>query len=348
MRFLDLCKVYVRSGKGGNGCISFRREKFIEFGGPDGGDGGRGGSVYAEAVPNLNTLIDFRFQQHFFAKDGQQGMGKQKTGSSGEDIVLKVPLGTEILDEKQDHVIADLVETGKKVCILEGGSGGWGNLRFKSSTNRAPRKANPGTPRIEKTIWLRLKLLADIGLVGMPNAGKSTFLSINSNAKPKVADYPFTTLIPQLGMVGLGDQEVVMADIPGLILGAHSGKGLGIQFLGHVERCRVLIHILDGTSDHILDDYLVIKDEVSKYNVNLGKKPTVVAINKADAVCNEKMRQNLQLLSEYESNLFVISSMSRQGIDKLLYAIKQIINSEGIKFFGDNGNVKSSKRWEPV
>ena len=348
MKFLDLCKVYIRSGKGGNGCTSFRREKFIEFGGPDGGDGGRGGSVFAEAVPNLNTLIDFRYQQHFFAKDGQQGMGKQRTGSSGDDIILKVPLGTEILNEDQEYVIADLVEVGKKVCILEGGSGGWGNLRFKSSTNRAPRKANPGRPRVEKTIWLRLKLLADIGLVGMPNAGKSTFLSVNSNAKPKVADYPFTTLIPQLGMVNLGDEEVVMADIPGLILGAHLGKGLGIQFLGHVERCKALVHILDGTSDHILDDYLVLKDEISRYKAQLGKKPTMVAINKADAISNKKMKKNLHLLGDYEPNPFVISSISGQGIDELLNAIKQMVNSDGVEIFGQGRNAKFSKRWEPV
>ncbi|MCB2134526.1 MAG: GTPase ObgE, partial [Rhodobacteraceae bacterium] len=234
MKFLDLAKVHIRSGGGGAGCVSFRREKFIEFGGPDGGDGGNGGSVWAEAVEGLNTLIDFRYQQHFFAKSGQPGMGSQRTGKSGEDIVLKVPVGTEIIDEDEETLIADLTEVGQRILLAQGGNGGWGNLRFKSSTNRAPSRANPGQEGVERAIWLRLKLIADAGLLGLPNAGKSTFLAAVSNAKPKIADYPFTTLVPNLGVVGVDGKEFVMADIPGLIEGASEGRGLGDMFLGHV------------------------------------------------------------------------------------------------------------------
>ena len=348
MKFLDLCKVYVRSGKGGNGCVSFRREKFIEFGGPDGGDGGKGGSVYIEAVSDLNTLIDFRYQQHFFAKDGQQGMGKQRTGATGNDIVLKVPVGTEILDENQEEILDDLLEVGQKICLIEGGNGGWGNLRFKSSTNRAPRRANQGQGRIEKTIWLKLKLIADVGLVGLPNAGKSTFLSVNSNAKPKIADYPFTTLIPQLGIVEVDGHEIVMADIPGLISGAHLGKGLGIQFLGHIERCQALIHIIDGNSENIIEDYKTIKNEVKKYEKLLDSKPTLVAISKADAVSDKKMEYNIKALKEYEPILFVISSISRKGIKELLRAVQKIRDKNEMELaLGDNEEINSLPQWEP-
>ena len=348
MKFLDLCKVYVRSGKGGNGCVSFRREKFIEFGGPDGGDGGKGGSVYIEAVSDLNTLIDFRYQQHFFAKDGQQGMGKQRTGAKGNDIVLKVPVGTEILDENQEEILDDLLEVGQKICLIEGGNGGWGNLRFKSSTNRAPRRANQGQERIEKTIWLKLKLIADVGLVGLPNAGKSTFLSVNSNAKPKIADYPFTTLIPQLGIVEVDGHEIVMADIPGLISGAHLGKGLGIQFLGHIERCQALIHIIDGNSENIIEDYKTIKNEVKKYEKLLDSKPTLVAISKADAVSDKKMEYNIKALKEYEPILFVISSISRKGIKELLRAVQKIRDENEMELaLSDNKEINSLPKWEP-
>ena len=348
MKFLDLCKVYVRSGKGGNGCVSFRREKFIEFGGPDGGDGGKGGSVYIEAVSDLNTLIDFRYQQHFFAKDGQQGMGKQRTGATGNDIVLKVPVGTEILDENQEEILDDLLEVGQKICLIEGGNGGWGNLRFKSSTNRAPRRANQGQERIEKTIWLKLKLIADVGLVGLPNAGKSTFLSVNSNAKPKIADYPFTTLIPQLGIVEVDGHEIVMADIPGLISGAHLGKGLGIQFLGHIERCQALIHIIDGNSENIIEDYKTIKNEVKKYEKLLDSKPTLVAISKADAVSDKKMEYNIKALKEYEPILFVISSISRKGIKELLRAVQKIRDENEMELaLGGNKEINSLPKWEP-
>ena len=348
MKFLDLCKVYVRSGKGGNGCVSFRREKFIEFGGPDGGDGGKGGSVYIEAVSDLNTLIDFRYQQHFFAKDGQQGMGKQRTGAKGNDIVLKVPVGTEILDENQEEILDDLLEVGQKICLIEGGNGGWGNLRFKSSTNRAPRRANQGQERIEKTIWLKLKLIADVGLVGLPNAGKSTFLSVNSNAKPKIADYPFTTLIPQLGIVEVDGHEIVMADIPGLISGAHLGKGLGIQFLGHIERCQALIHIIDGNSENIIEDYKTIKNEVKKYEKLLDSKPTLVAISKADAVSDKKMEYNVEALKEFEPILFVISSISRKGIKELLRAVQKIRDENEMELaLGGKKEINTLPKWEP-
>ena len=348
MKFLDLCKVYLRSGKGGNGCVSFRREKFIEFGGPDGGDGGKGGSVYIQAVSGLNTLIDFRYQQHFFAGDGRQGMGKNRSGSSGKDVVLKVPLGTEILNEYQDEQLYDLVDEDDKVCVLEGGNGGWGNSRFKSSTNQAPRRANPGQSREEKTIWLRLKLIADIGLVGMPNAGKSTFLSINSNAKPKIADYPFTTLVPQLGVVRVDENEMVIADIPGLISGAHLGKGLGTQFLGHIERCKVLLHMIDGSSETILQDYETIKYELKEYQMQLGKKQKIIALNKADAVDKEKMLDNLRLLQKEGLETFIISSVSGEGIKELLRALQAIVSNSNTEV-SENGEISQLKeKWEPI
>ena len=348
MKFLDQVKIFVKAGDGGSGSPSFRREKFIEFGGPDGGDGGKGGSVYIEAVSDLNTLIDFRYQQHFFAKDGQQGMGKQRTGAKGNDIVLKVPVGTEIWDENQEELLDDLLEVGQKICLIEGGNGGWGNLRFKSSTNRAPRRANQGQERIEKTIWLKLKLIADVGLVGLPNAGKSTFLSVNSNAKPKIADYPFTTLIPQLGIVEVDGHEIVMADIPGLISGAHLGKGLGIQFLGHIERCQALIHIIDGNSENIIKDYKTIKNEVKKYENFLDCKPTLVAISKADSISDKKMEYNVEALKEFEPILFVISSISRKGIKELLRAVQKIRDENEMELaLGGNKEINSLPKWEP-
>ena len=251
MKFLDQAKVYIRSGSGGNGCVSFRREKFIEFGGPNGGDGGRGGDVWAEAAENLNTLIDYRFQQHIAARNGGHGMGKEMTGARGTDAVLKVPVGTQIYEEDNETLIADLDHVGARVLLAKGGNGGFGNAHFKSSTNQAPRRANPGQPGEEKTIWLRLKLIADAGLIGLPNAGKSTFLARVSAARPKIADYPFTTLNPQLGMVRIGGTDFVIADLPGLIEGAHEGAGLGTRFLGHAERTRVILHLVDGTQSEI-------------------------------------------------------------------------------------------------
>jgi len=287
MKFLDLAKVYIRSGGGGGGCVSFRREKYIEYGGPDGGDGGTGGSVWVEAVDGLNTLIDFRYQQHFFAKNGQPGMGKQRTGRDGDDIILRVPVGTEILDEDQETVIADMTELGQRVLLAKGGNGGFGNLHFKSATNQAPRRANPGLEGVERTIWLRLKLIADVGLLGLPNAGKSTFLAATSNARPKIADYPFTTLHPNLGVVGVDGVEFVVADIPGLIEGAHEGRGLGTRFLGHVERCAVLLHLVDGTSETPAQDYQTIIHEHETYGGHLADKPRVTVLNKVDALDDE-------------------------------------------------------------
>ncbi|QUS35302.1 GTPase ObgE [Falsirhodobacter algicola] len=322
MKFLDLCKVYIRSGGGGSGCVSFRREKFIEFGGPDGGDGGNGGSVWAEAVDGLNTLIDFRYQQHFFAKTGQQGMGSQRTGKTGDDIVLRVPVGTEIIDEDEESVLADLTRVGQRVLLAKGGNGGWGNLRFKSSTNRAPARANPGQPGVERTIWLRLKLIADSGLVGLPNAGKSTFISAVSNARPKIADYPFTTLVPNLGVVGVDGKEFVMADIPGLIEGASEGRGLGTQFLAHVERCAVLLHLVDGTSETVLEDYQTIVTELEAYADELGDKPRIVALNKADALDEDTIQMWREGLEEASGGpVHVISGAANKGLQDVLRAI---------------------------
>lgn len=319
MKFLDLAKVYIRSGGGGGGSVSFRREKFIEYGGPDGGDGGRGGDVWVEAVDGLNTLIDFRYQQHFFAKSGQHGMGAQRTGASGDDIVLRVPVGTEVLDEDEETLIADLTEPGQRVLLARGGNGGFGNLHFKSSTNRAPRHANPGQPGIERTIWLRLKLIADAGLVGLPNAGKSTFLSAVSNARPKIADYPFTTLVPNLGVVGVDGHEFVMADIPGLIEGASEGRGLGDQFLGHVERCAVLLHLVDGTSDDVAADARTILTELEAYSDILADKPRITALNKIDALDSETLAERqAELEAEIGGPVLLMSGVSRQGVQGVL------------------------------
>ena len=322
MKFLDLTRVYIRSGGGGAGCVSFRREKFIEFGGPDGGDGGNGGSVWAEAVDGLNTLIDFRYQQHFFAKSGQGGMGSQRTGKTGADITLKVPVGTEILDEDEETVIADLTTVGQRVLLAKGGNGGWGNLQFKSSTNRSPGRANPGQEGVERTIWLRLKLIADAGLLGLPNAGKSTFLAATSNARPKIADYPFTTLVPNLGVVGIDGHEFVMADIPGLIEGASEGRGLGDQFLAHVERCSVLLHLVDGTSSTLTRDYRTIIGELEAYAEELAKKPRITALNKIDALDAKTLSARKRALEKATGGpVFLISGVSGQGLTEVLRAL---------------------------
>jgi GTP-binding protein len=323
MKFLDLAKVYIRSGGGGGGCVSFRREKFVEFGGPDGGDGGRGGSVWVEAVEGMNTLIDFRYQQHFFAKAGQPGMGSQKTGKSGEDIVLRVPMGTEILDEDEETVIADLTSVGQRVCLAEGGNGGWGNLRFKTSTNRSPARANAGIPGVERAIWLRLKLIADAGLLGLPNAGKSTFLAAVSNARPKIADYPFTTLVPNLGVVGIDGTEFVMADIPGLIEGAHEGRGLGMQFLAHVERCKVLLHLVDGTSATITKDYRTIIHEIEAYSEVLGDKRRILAMTKCDAMDAKQISDRRRALEKASGGpVHVISGVAGKGLQEVLRVLQ--------------------------
>ncbi len=340
MKFLDLAKVHIRSGGGGSGCVSFRREKFVEFGGPDGGDGGNGGSVWAEAVEGLNTLIDFRYQQHFFAKSGQPGMGRQMTGRSGDDIVLRVPVGTEIIDEDEETVIADLVAPGQKVLLARGGNGGWGNMQFKTATNRAPAKANPGQPGVERAVWLRLKLIADAGLLGLPNAGKSTFLAATSNARPKIADYPFTTLVPNLGVVGIDGKEFVMADIPGLIEGASEGRGLGDQFLAHVERCAVLLHLVDGTSSTITRDYRTIIGELEAYGYGLIDKPRITAMTKIDALDAETRSRRRRALEKASGGpVLAISAVSGAGMPEVLRALYAIVRPVEV--------VKETGAWRP-
>ncbi len=327
MKFLDLAKVYIRAGSGGAGAVSFRREKFIEYGGPDGGDGGNGGSVIAECVDGLNTLIDFRYQQHFFAKNGGSGMGQQRTGARGDDIILRVPAGTEILDEDQETVLAELDETGQRFVIAKGGNGGFGNLHFKTSTNQAPRRANPGQAGIERTIWLRLKLIADAGLLGLPNAGKSTFLAATSNARPKIADYPFTTLHPNLGVVGIDNTEFVMADIPGLIEGAHEGRGLGDLFLGHVEKCAVLLHLIDATDGNFLDNYKTIIHEIAAYGGHLSEKPMIVALNKVDALDDEERAfYKEELEAQSDAEVLLLSAVSGEGVPEVLRALRRVID----------------------
>ncbi len=326
MKFLDQARVYVRSGAGGPGCVSFRREKFIEYGGPDGGDGGRGGDVWVEAVDGLNTLIDFRYRQHFKAKNGEHGMGRQRTGKNGADVLLRVPAGTVVLEEDGETFIADLSEVGARALIASGGNGGWGNLHFKSSTNQAPRTANPGQPAVERTIWLRLKLIADAGLVGCPNAGKSTFLASVTNATPKIAEYPFTTLHPNLGVVAIDEAEFVLADIPGLIEGAHEGRGIGDRFLGHIERCAVLLHLIDATSEDVLGDYQSVAGELEAYGHGLASKPRIVALSKCDAITSD-VAQDLQALMREEGVpvAHLVSASSGQGMPEVLRALRRAI-----------------------
>lgn len=325
MKFLDLAKIHIRSGAGGAGCVSFRREAHLEFGGPDGGDGGRGGDVIAEAVSGLNTLIDYRYKQHFFAKNGQPGMGKQRSGKDGALIKLDVPVGTEILEEDQESLIADLSALGQKVTLAKGGNGGFGNLRFKSSTNQSPRRANAGQPMVERTIWLRLKLIADIGLLGKPNAGKSTFLAANSNARPKIADYPFTTLHPNLGVVSIDEEELIFADIPGLIDGAHLGRGIGDRFLGHVERCACLLHLVDGTSESYEEDYKTICQELTHYGRFLAQKPRITALTKIDALDPVEVARKANTLEQLVGGpVYPISSISHQGLRDVLRALKLV------------------------
>jgi GTP-binding protein len=342
MKFLDLAKVLIRSGGGGHGCVSFRREKFVEFGGPDGGDGGNGGSVWAESVEGLNTLIDFRYQQHFFARNGQPGMGSQRTGKSGDDIVLKVPVGTEVLEEDGETLIADLTEAGQRVLLAKGGNGGWGNLHFKSATNRAPGWANPGQEGVERTLWLRLKLIADAGLVGLPNAGKSTFLATTSNARPRIADYPFTTLVPGLGVVGVDGQEFVLADIPGLIEGASEGRGLGDQFLAHVERCAVLLHLVDGTSNTITRDWRTIVEELAAYSPALRDKPRITALTKADALEARTLSSRRRALEKASGGpVFAISCIAGTGVTEVLRALYAEISTRR------SAGAKKVPPWQP-
>ena len=328
MKFLDEAKVYVRSGDGGAGAVSFRREKFIEFGGPGGGDGGRGGDVVVECVDGLNTLIDYRYQQHFKAKTGVHGMGRNRAGGRGADAVLKVPVGTQVFAEDKETLLADLTEIGQRVVIAQGGNGGFGNAYFKSSTNRAPRRANPGIPGVEMTIWLRLKLIADAGLVGLPNAGKSTFLASVTAARPKIADYPFTTLHPGLGVVRFADREFVLADIPGLIEGAHEGLGLGDRFLGHLERCRVLLHLVDAAGDHAGKAYKTVRAELEAYGGGLIDKPEIVALSKCDAVDAETLKtQAARLKRAAKAAQLKLSAATREGVEAALVALLKVIDA---------------------
>ncbi len=345
MKFLDLAKVTIRSGSGGNGCVSFRREKFVEFGGPDGGDGGCGGDVWAECVPALNTLIDFRYQQHFFAGNGKPGMGKQRTGKDGEDIVLRVPAGTEILEEDGETVLADLTTTGQRVLLAKGGNGGWGNLRFKTSTNQSPHKANAGQEGVERMLMLRLKLIADAGLAGLPNAGKSTFLAATSNARPKIADYPFTTLHPNLGVVGVDQREFVLADIPGLIEGASEGRGLGDQFLGHIERCAVLLHLVDGTAEDVAEDFRIIDRELELYSEIVHEKPRVIGLNKADALDDDEIAEKRAALEEASgARVYVLSGATGKGVIEVLRALWTEISAQRAEAAQAD---KDDESWQP-
>jgi GTP-binding protein len=348
MQFLDQAKVYVRSGDGGNGCVSFRREKFVEFGGPDGGDGGKGGDVIIECVANLNTLLDYRYKQHFKAKKGGHGMGQNRTGAKGADIVLKVPPGTEILDDEQT-LIADLVKPGDRITLLRGGNGGFGNARFKTSTNQAPRHANPGQKGEEMSIWLRLKLIADAGIIGLPNAGKSTFLAAVSAAKPKIAEYPFTTLHPNLGMVRIDGTDFVLADIPGLIEGAHEGAGIGDRFLGHVERTAVLLHLVDATLPDPAEAYEVVRGEIEAYGAGLAEKPEIVALSKADAVPKEEMKKKARALKKAAgATPLIVSAASGEGVKEVLRALAaEVRNLRGQTKEEARPEKASSRGWRP-
>ena len=345
MKFLDQAKVYIGSGAGGNGCVAFRREKFIEYGGPWGGDGGRGGDVWAEAVENLNTLIDYRFQQHIHAKNGEPGMGKEMTGHNGADALIRVPLGTQIYEEDGETLIADLAKAGDRVKLLKGGNGGFGNSHFKSSTNQAPRNANPGQPGEEKTIILRLKLIADAGLIGLPNAGKSTFLSRVSAAKPKIAGYPFTTLNPQLGLVKVDDSDFVLADLPGLIEGAHEGAGLGDKFLGHAERCGAILHLIDGTQTGVVKAYKTIRGELEAYGHGLSDKPEILALNKIDAIPKAALAKKKASLEKASGQKVVLlSGVSGEGVPEILRMLVKLIAKRRAK---EKGRPALAKSWAP-
>jgi len=351
MKFLDEAKVYVRSGDGGNGCVAFRREKFIEFGGPSGGNGGRGGDVIIEAVDGLNTLIDYRYQQHFKAGRGENGMGKDRHGATGKAIVLKVPVGTQVYDEDRETLIHDFTKLGERFVLAAGGNGGFGNAHFKSATNRAPRHANPGQAGEERWIWLRLKLIADAGLVGLPNAGKSTFLAAVSAARPKIADYPFTTLHPQLGVVNADGREFVLADIPGLIEGAHDGAGLGDRFLGHIERCRVLLHLVEATCEHAGKAYKTVRRELEAYDAKLAEKIELVALNKIDAVGPEELKkQKDRLKRAARKTPLLISGATGAGVKEALRALADVIGEHPVteKAAKASVDVAEAAPWEPI
>jgi len=343
MKFLDQAKVYIRSGDGGAGSVSFRREKFIEFGGPDGGDGGRGGDVWAEVVDGLNTLIDYRYQQHFKAKTGMHGMGRNRTGAKGADVVLKVPAGTQIFEEDNETLICDLTEVGQRFLLARGGNGGFGNQHFKTSTNQAPRRANPGLPGEERTIWLRLKLIADAGLVGLPNAGKSTFLSAVTAAKPKIGDYPFTTLHPNLGVARIDAREFVIADIPGLIEGAHEGIGIGDRFLGHVERTRVLLHLVSAQEENPGKAYKTVRAELEAYGHGLDEKPEIVALSQVDTLDDESRKKKAASLKRASGRApLMISAVSREGVDEALRALISVVEEAR----AEEAPVKEDDRWK--
>ena len=351
MKFLDQAKIFVKSGDGGAGCVSFRREKYIEFGGPNGGDGGKGGSVYFEAVENLNTLIDFRYQQHFKAQKGQNGMGSQMTGAKGEDIIIKVPVGTEIVAEDGVTVLADMVTPGQKFLIAKGGDGGRGNMQFKSATNQAPRYAEPGWPGQEMWVWLRLKVIADVGLVGLPNAGKSTFLSVVTQARPKIADYPFTTLHPNLGVAWVDNYELVIADIPGLIEGAHEGVGLGDRFLKHVERCAALLHLIDANED-VVKVYKAIRKELDLYNQTLAEKPEVVVLNKIDSLPDDDVAKKVAALEKAcGKKVIAISAVAKKNLFEALRAVSAFVTRDRRKKASEQEDSASStvkKEWSPL
>lgn len=328
MKFVDEAKIYVKSGDGGEGCVSFRREKFIPEGGPDGGDGGRGASIIMKAVSGLNTLIDYRFQQHYKGARGQHGMGKQRYGKAAEDMILSVPLGTQIYDEDRETLLADFTEVGQEITLAKGGRGGLGNIHFKSSTNQAPTQSVPAGKGEERTLWLKLKLLSDAGLLGLPNAGKSTFLAAVTAAKPKIADYPFTTLAPQLGVVRVSDAEFVLADIPGLIEGAAEGKGLGLKFLGHVERCGVLLHLIDGTQEDVVAAYQTVRGELDAYDDELAAKPELVALNKADSLSDAEIRKKKKALEKASgARVFVISAAGQSGLNEVLEEMLRMVEA---------------------
>ena len=348
MKFLDECKIYVRSGDGGAGAVSFRREKFIEFGGPDGGDGGKGGDVWVEAAADLNTLIDYRYQQHYKVRTAGHGMGRLRAGAKTEDIVLKVPTGTEVLEEDGETLIADLAKLGDRVCIARGGNGGFGNHYFKSATNRSPYHANPGIVGEERWVWLRMKLIADAGIVGLPNAGKSTFLSVVSAAKPKIADYPFTTLHPQLGVVKAGTNSFVLADIPGLIEGASEGAGLGTRFLGHVERCAVLLHLIDATANDPAASYKTIRAELKAYSPLLASKPEIIAFNKIDAVETKDLEKRIaKFESKIKKTPLLISAATQKNIDQVVFGLYDFVKTTRRKERMPDPEGVTTEGWRP-
>jgi len=349
MKFLDQAKIYIRSGDGGAGSISFRREKYVQFGGPNGGDGGRGGHVIVECVDGLNTLIDYRYRQHFKGKTGVHGMGRDRSGPNGEDSILQVPVGTQVFEEDNETLIADMTEVGQRVVLLQGGNGGFGNAHFKTATNQAPRHANPGQEGKEMWIWLRLKLIADAGLVGLPNAGKSTFLAAVSRAKPKIADYPFTTLNPNLGVVDMENDGFVLADIPGLIEGAHEGAGLGDRFLGHVERTNILLHLVDGTEEDVVSAYQTIKGELQAYGHGLAEKPVIVALNKCDALTDDVVAERKAALEEAAGQeIMILSGVSGEGVRPVLHKLLKEINlHRGKEAQPEEDEVSAPQGWQP-